>query len=172
MIELLLKRRSIRKYSDRVIEPEKTGLLLKAALLSPSAKNLHSAEFIVVENKGVLKLLSQAKPNGGTFLEEAALGIVIIGDTEKTEVWIEDASIAAMNIQMEAESIGLGSCWIHIRNRKHDDGSPASDFIKKQLGIPSNYEVEAIISIGYKAEASKNHSLSDLDKSRIHHNKF
>ena len=107
MIEVLLKRRSTRNFTSKKIEPEKIEKLLQTALLSPTAKNLLSSEFILVQDKKTLKKLSTAKPSGGIFLNEAVLGIVIVGNSDKTDDWIEDASIAAINIQLEAEDLGL-----------------------------------------------------------------
>jgi nitroreductase len=172
MIDLLLKRRSARKFTSQKVEPEKIEILLQAALLSPTAKNLHSCEFIVIEDKKIIKKLAGSKPHGATFLAEAPLGIVIIGNTDTTDVWVEDASIAATNIQMEAESLGLGSCWIQIRNRHFSESKTADNYIKKQLDIPAEYEVEAIIAIGYKDSPSKDHTLASLNRNRIHREKF
>ena len=172
MIELLLKRRSARKFTSQKVEPEKIEKLLQAALLSPTAHNLHSSEFVVVEDEGMIKKLAASKPNGAGFLTDAPLGIVIIGNTDTTDVWVEDASIAAINIQLEAESLGLGSCWIQIRNRHFSESKTAGKYIKEHLNIPVNYEVEAIIAIGYKASALKGHTLESLDKSRVHIEKF
>ncbi len=172
MIDLLLKRRSARKFTSQKVEPEKIEKLLQAALLSPTAKNLHSCEFIVIEDKEMIKKLAGSKPHGTGLLTEAPLGIVIIGNTDKTDVWIEDASIAATNIQMEAESLSLGSCWIQIRNRHFSESITADNYIKEQLNIPAEYKVEAIIAVGYKDSPSNDHTLTSLDRNRIHTEKF
>lgn len=168
MIDILLKRRSSRDFTSKVVEPEKIEKLTQAALLSPTAKNLHSSEIIVIEDKKMLQKLSVSKPHGGTFLANAPMGIVIIGNTDKTDVWVEDASIAAIDVQLEAESLGLGSCWIQIRGRNHSDNKTAGEYIRELLKIPSNYDVASIIAIGYKASSSKNHTLEDIDSSRVH----
>lgn len=172
MIDLLLKRRSARKFTSQKVEPEKIEKLLQAALLSPTAKNLHSCEFIVIENEKMIKKLAEAKPHGAGFLAEAPLGIVIIGNTETTDVWVEDASIAAIDIQLEAESLNLGSCWIQIRGRHHSENKSAGEYISDLLDIPGNYEVEAIIALGYKASTSNDYTLASLNKNRIHTEKF
>lgn len=168
MIDLLLKRRSTRDFTTKIIEPEKRERLIQAALLSPTAKNLHSCEIIVIEDKNMLQKLSASKPHGGKFLENAAMGIVVIGNTDKTDVWVEDAAIAATNIQMEAESLELGSCWIQIRGRNYSNDKSAGEHIRELLKIPSNYDVVSIIALGYKASASIDYSLEDIDKSRVH----
>lgn len=100
MIELLRNRRSIRKYTDKDIEPEKIEILKEAVLRSPSSRNFDPWEFIFVDDRGLLKQLALCKPHGAKFLEGAALGIVICADEQKSDVWIEDCSIASIFVQM------------------------------------------------------------------------
>jgi nitroreductase len=152
MIELLKKRRSIRKYSDKVIEPEKIEILKEALLRSPSSRGIDPWEFIFVDDKELLKQLALCKPHGASFLNGAALGIVICAEEQKSDVWVEDCSIASILVQMVAQSIGLGSCWIQIRKRKFDDQMTSEDYIRKLLNIPDGLKVESIIALGYPAE--------------------
>jgi len=152
MIELLRKRRSIRKYTDKVIEPEKIEILKETVLRSPSSRSFDPWEFIFVDDRELLKQLALCKPHGAGFIKNAALGIVICADENKSDVWVEDCSIASILVQMVAQSIGLGSCWIQIRNRKFDDQMTSEDYIRKLLNIPSGVKVESIIALGYPAE--------------------
>lgn len=152
MIELLRNRRSIRVYEDRRIEPEKMEILKEALLRSPSSRGINPWEFVLVEDKGLLKALSKAKEHGAEFLEDAALGIVVCGNEKKSDVWVEDCSIASIIAQMAALSIGLGSCWIQIRNRNHDKNTTSERYIQNLLAIPEHVKVESIISVGYPAE--------------------
>jgi nitroreductase len=107
MIELLRARRSIRQYTDKRIEPEKIEILKEAVLRSPSSRNFDPWEFIFVDDRDLLKKLSLSKRHGSKFLENAALGIVICGDGHKSDVWIEDCSIASILVQMVAQSMSL-----------------------------------------------------------------
>ncbi len=152
MIELLRKRRSIRKYTDKAIEPEKIEILKEAVLRSPSSRNFDPWEFIFVDDRKLLKQLSLCKPHGAGFLKGAALGIVICADEQKSDVWVEDCSIASILVQMVAQSIGLGSCWIQIRNRMFDEDTTSEDYIKDLLNMPGHMKIESIIAIGYPAE--------------------
>ena len=152
MIELLRKRRSIRKYLDKTIEPEKIDILKEAVLRSPSSRNFDPWEFIFVDDRELLKQLALCKPHGAKFLEHAAFGIVICADGQKSDVWIEDCSIASILVQMVTQSIGLGSCWIQIRKRAYDKTTTSEDYIKDLLNLPGNMKVESIIAIGYPAE--------------------
>ena len=65
------------------------------------------------------------------------------------------ASIAAILIQLQAEDLGLGSCWIQIRNRLTENGQSAEDYVREMLGIPYGMEVLSIITLGHKNEEKK-----------------
>ncbi|MGO5065371.1 MULTISPECIES: nitroreductase family protein [unclassified Clostridium] len=172
MLELLKQRRSIRKFQQKPIENEKIEILKKVLLLAPSSRNLKPLEFIFLEDKEILKDISKCKPHGGTFIKDAALAVVILGDENKSDVWVEDASIASIILQLQAESLGLGSCWSQIRNRKYDDNKMAEDYIKEKLNIKENYKVESIIAIGYKDETKEPIDEDKLDFNKIYINKF
>lgn len=174
MIQLLKTRRSIRKYDEREIEKEKLDLILKAALLSPSSKGKRPWEFIVVMDKHTLKNVSRCRTvGGGPFIANASVAIVVLADTEKTsDVWVEDASIAATLIQLESHKLGLGSCWVQVRERMHDDKITAEEYLRKELNIPEKFGVECIISLGYPAENRPAYEEKDIDFSKVHYEKF
>lgn len=171
-ISLLEKRRSIRKYKNQQIEQEKMDLLKEAALRSPSSMGRNPWEFVFLTDMELLEKLSRSKPHGASFLKRAPLGVVICADPQKCDVWVEDCSIAAIFLHLAAESIGLGSCWIQIRDRMHDKNKTASDYIKETLKIPSGMEVEAIIAAGYPDEEKPGHRKDELPYERIHLNTF
>ena len=169
MIEMLRNRRSIRKYTDKSIEQEKIEILKEAVLRSPSSRNIDPWEFIFVDDRELLRKLALCKPHGSRFLEHAALGIVVCADSEKSDVWIEDCSIASILVQMVAQSMDLGSCWIQIRRRMYDDKTTSEDYIRSLLDIPGRMKMESIVAIGYPAESReplKRHELKD-DKVRF-----
>jgi nitroreductase len=148
-LPLIRKRRSIRAFEPQPIEAEKLELLVEAALRSPSSMGNNPWEFIIVTDHEILERLSRAKPHGATFLKNAPLGIIVCADPGKSSVWIEDASIAAIFIHLAAESMGLGSCWIQIRDRMHSEELSAEAYISEILSIPKNLKVEAMVAIGY-----------------------
>ncbi len=172
MLDLLKQRRSIRKFQQKPIENEKIEILKKALLLAPSSRNLKPLEFIFLEDKEILNDISKCKSYGGTFIRNATLAVVILGDEDKSDVWVEDASIASIILQLQAESLGLGSCWSQVRNRKYDDNKMAEDYIKEKLNIKENYKVQSIIAIGYKDETKEPIDEEKLDFNKIHINKF
>jgi len=152
MIELLRKRRSIRKFTSDKIAPEAMDVLIEAALRAPSSRGINPWEFILVDNADLLLKLSEAKQHGSEFLKNSPLAIVVCADSTKSDVWVEDCSIAAIIIQLTAVSLGLGSCWAQIRNRQHDINTTAEAYIQKLLALPEQVKVEAVLGIGYPAE--------------------
>jgi nitroreductase len=173
MLDMLKRRRSIRKYKETLIEKEIIEELLKAGILAPTSKNSKSWEFIAVDDKEILKEISGSRENGAArFLANSPLGIVILGNEEKSDVWVEDACIAGAFIQLQAESMGLGSCWIQVRNRMYSESETTELFIKNLMDIPEKYRVECIISVGYPGEVRKRYEDSDLKFEKIHFNKL
>lgn len=172
MIELLRNRRSIRKYLDRPIEPDKIDRLKEAALRAPSSRNLDPWEFIFVEDRELLTKLAACKPHGAAFLKGAALGIVVCGDSMRSDVWVEDCSIASILVQMVAQSMGLGSCWIQVRKRMHDEQVGAGQYIQSLLGIPEHVQVESIVAVGYPTEQTSPVPAEDLKTSKVHISRF
>ena len=148
--QLQIRRRSIRKYSEELLSPDETKKILEAALLSPTSKNRHSWEFIAVEEKEMLVKLSKCKPKSAEFIADAALLVVVLGNPLVSDAWVEDASIASINMQMQAEELGIGSCWIQVRNRLFSETVTASEYINDLLDIPMPLEVLCVISFGKK----------------------
>ena len=168
-LSLIQKRRSIRKYLKKPVEAEKIDALIEAALRSPSSRGFDPWEFVVVTDKTLLEKLSKAKPHGASFLKNAPLGIVVCADPEKCDVWVEDASIASIFIHLAAESMGLGSCWIQIRKRMHDQTITAQAYIRSLLNIPKNLNVESIVAIGHPDEKKPPHRKEDLQYKKVHY---
>jgi nitroreductase len=172
MIELLRKRRSIRKFTEDKVSPESIETLIEAALRSPSSRSINPWEFILVDDTELLSKLSKAKQHGSEFLKNAPLAIIVCADSTKSDVWVEDCSIAAIIIQLTAVSLGLGSCWAQIRNRQHDSLETAETFVQKQLGLPEHVKVECIIGIGSPAEKKIPLSAKKLQHDKIRSNRW
>lgn len=171
-LDLLRNRRSVRSFENRPVEQEKVELLIEAALRSPSSRSLNPWEFVVVTESDRLMRLAEAKPHGAGFLAQAPLGIVVLADPERCDVWIEDASIAVILIQLAAESLGLGSCWIQIRQREHAQGGPAAEHVKRLLDVPERFEAEAMIAIGYPEKKPLPHGVDSLQYDKVHSGRY
>lgn len=153
--ELLLNRRSIRRYTDQQISAEDVKTILEAGLLAPTSKNSHSTRFIAIDEKDTLKRMSECRTMGSGPVAGAALAVLVLGDMSVSDAWVEDCSIAAAFMQLQVAALGLGSVWIQIRGRVGQDDIPSDDILRDLLGYPENVTAECIISIGYKNETRK-----------------
>ena len=172
MIDILRLRRSIRKYEKKAIGKQSLEIMKEALLRCPSSRGIAPWTFIFVDKPDVLKQLSHTKEHGSNFLKDAALGIVICGDERKSDTWVEDCTIASIVIQLVAQSLGLGSCWIQIRNRSHSEEKTAEEYVQGLLGIPKNLKVESIVSMGYPGETKSPIPIEQLDYGKIKYNRY
>ena len=162
----------MRKFTDEELTQDEVVTLLKAALMSPTSKRSESWQFIAVDDKELLGKLSQCKASGATFIKDAALAIVVMGDPLASDVWIEDASVASAIIQLQAEDLGLGSCWVQVRERYTADGIPANEYIHSLLDIPLPLQVLSVIAIGHKGMERKPFDEEHLRWEKVHINKY
>lgn len=174
ILDLLRTRRSIRKFEEKKIENEKIESLKKVALLSPTSKNKRGWEFIFVEDKESLNKLSEVKPHGGKMIADSALTIVVAVEEKDNDVWVEDGSAAISYLHLAAHEMGLGSCWVQIRNRKldYEKDIDSGGLVQEILSIPKTKRVLAMLAIGYPAEEKKPYDLNGLKKENIHVEKF
>jgi nitroreductase len=170
--DLIKNRRSMRKFTEDELKQEQVVALMKAALMSPSSKRSNPWQFILVDDKETLKKLAYCKKMGASFLEGAAMAIVVMADPLASDVWIEDASIATLMIRLQAEDLGLGSCWIQVRERFTSDGVPSNEFVHDVLDIPLQLQVLSIVAIGHKGMERKPFDEEHLQWEKIHINKY
>jgi nitroreductase len=172
VIDLLRTRRSIRKYERKAVDGQAISVLQESLLRSPSSRGISPWTFIFVDDPALISGLARSKDVGSSFLSGAPLAVVVCGDESKSDVWVEDCSIAAVIAHLTAHSLGLGSCWIQIRNRFHSKEITAEQYIRELLGIPSLVRVEAIVSVGYPAEDRAPVPADGLPKGRIMSNRY
>ena len=172
LLELMINRRSVRKYSSESVTDEQIKTIITAALLGPSGHSKYPCEFIVVKDRETLEKLSHCRVGVAKMLNNASCAIVTIADKDKADTVIEDSSIAMMNMHLMAASLGLGSCWIQIRIRDAEDGRSSEDFVRDLLNIPDNYLCQAILSIGNLDKQPKPHDINKLNFDKIHNDLF
>lgn len=142
-LALAKQRCSVRKYKKDAVENEKLDKILEAARVAPTAANAQSHRLLVIKSENGLQKLS----NGVNF-HGAPLAIIVCGDHsnvfvrpyDNKDMVMVDASIVADHIVLEAEDLGLSSCWLTYFN---------PSIINKEFNIPNNLEPVAIIALGY-----------------------
>lgn len=168
LLEAMLRRRSVRQYTEEAIPEEKLKRILQAGLLAPSSRNRRPCEFYVIQDRELLRKLSAAKATGAAMLADCAAAVAVFGDTEKADTWIEDSSIALICMHLMAASEGIGSCWVQMHLRQSASGTDAEDNVKELLSVPESYRIVGILSLGIPAAEASPHTLEELDWEKIH----
>lgn len=171
-LETIFGRRSVRKFSDKPIEEEKIKVILDAAMSGPSCVNARDWFFVVVTEKTQLMKMADANGIYAAPLKEAACGILVCGDLERAfkpaaDYWIIDGAIAAQNITLCAEALGLGSVWLGTW--------PQLERVKKQTELfkfPDTVIPHSIIALGYPAKDDRRTRESRYEEGRVHWNKW
>jgi nitroreductase len=172
MHQLLVERRSIRRYTDQPLEADTVKLILEAALLAPTGKNARAWHFVVVDDPTLLKQLSECKQAGAMPVAKAPLAVVVCVDVTASETWVEDGAIAATCMMLQARDLGVGSCWIEVNGRLAADGTPAEDVVQELLSLPEQVQPLCIVTFGYPNEERKPQNCDKLLWERVHIGSF
>lgn len=153
--ELIAKRRSVRKFTAASVPQELLENVLAAALAAPSSRNSRSTRLLVVEDHDRIVRMAEMRDYGSSFMKDSPLVVVVLGDTAASDLWRENAAIAATILQLACVDEGLASCWVHIDRRprlKSDpQGGTAADYLRGFLPIPGGCEPLCAVAIGYAA---------------------
>ena len=154
-LDLVKHRKSVRNFLDRSVEKEKIMMCLEAARLAPSASNSQPWKFIVVDDSKTRKRLCDAAFGGlyaiNSFCKTAPVIVVVISEKSKfltriggifrgTQYCLIDIGIACEHLVLEAEDLGLGTCWIGWFHEKA---------VKSVLNIPREEKLDILIALGY-----------------------
>ena len=163
--EVLLKRRSVRKFTEEPVSDEDISKLLHAGMSGPSACNKTPWEFFVVTNPEILeKLRKSARYSKIT----SPLAIVVCGNLSKalplqfSSFWIQDCSAATENILLEATNLGLGAVWCGVHPMK-----TAEKNVREALSLPEKLVPLNIIHIGHPAEEPE--SRDQFNEKKVHY---
>ena len=155
-LEVIEKRHSVRKYSDRLVEKELLDAIVKVAQTAPSSRNSKSSAFMIIEDRDTLDALSQMRDYGASPLKSAQAAILVRGDESKTARWVDNCAISATFIQLAVTAMDLASCWIHINGRlclkDEPDGRKSDDYVRELLGIREGLRPYCAVAIGYPEE--------------------
>lgn len=165
LLEGILTRRSIRKYTNQEITQEQIQLLLKAAMYAPSASNQQPWHFVVITDREALSTIKEVHPYA-KMLDEAKLALLVCGDINlelSKDYWVVDCSAATQNILLAAHSLGLGAVWLGIHPRVERKNE-----IRKIFQLPHHIEPMSLISIGYPAEEKE--MPERFKPERVHYN--
>ena len=152
--DVVIKRRSTRRYTGHPVEVEKLKIAMEQALLAPSSKNTRSTRLMAVTNLNNVHKLAKLRDWGSDLLEGAGAAIVVMGDEEASPMWQTNAAITATLLQLALVNQGLATCWVHVGDYLTLKDEPTSqrseDYVKEVLpSIPASYRILCVISIGH-----------------------
>ncbi len=149
VIDAILKRRSIRRYSGRPVDKSDIDIVLKAAMHAPSARNQQPWHFMVIDRQDLLERIADIHPYA-SMLPQAELAILILGD-ENLELskgyWPVDCAAATQNILLAAHALGLGAVWLGVYPREERQKG-----LSELFRLPGNIHPFSLVSVGYPAE--------------------
>lgn len=164
----IFTRRSVRNFETKPVEAAKIEQLLKAAMQAPSAGNQRPWEFIVVQEKGLLKKLAMASPYASP-VKEAPASIVLLGNMKGLlfpDNWQMDLAAATQNILLEAVELELGAVWLGVAPVKE-----RMDHIIRMFNLPKHVVPFAIVALGYPC-AARNQFVDRYEPAKVHHDKY
>lgn len=164
----IFTRRSIRKYEDKPVSDEQIHELLRAAMYAPSAGNEQPWHFVVIRDRAVLNEIPTYHPHT-QMLKEAPLAIISCCDTSNLKYdgafWVQDIAAAIQNILLQAESMGLGTCWCGVYARQE-----LVEKVSETLGLPEHITPVGIVAVGYPGE--KREVRERFRPDRVHYDKW
>lgn len=167
IIDLIVSRRSIRKYTDEKIKPEILTEIIRTAMYAPSAVNKRPWHFIVIDDRDKMDKIMEVHPYS-RMLKTASHAVLVCGDLNlqhDTGYWLADCGAATQNLLLAAHGSGLGSCWIGIypREKRMTD-------MKSIFNLPDYVNAFALVSLGYPDE--KKEIPDRYEENKIHYNEW
>ena len=155
LYELLQRRRSCRKFLPQKVDKAIIEKLISGAMTAPSSKNSRSTRLAVVQERSVIERLGAIRTYGSAFVRDAPLVILVMADRESGSTWVENCSISATVLQLLAEELTLGSCWVQVNGRPHadknPDGTTAEEYIHELIPRTKAFRIECMVALGYPA---------------------
>jgi nitroreductase len=158
VLDLIKRRRSIRKYKDEPVSDEDIRALLEAAMAAPSADNLQPWEFVVVQDESLRQTLSQTHP-WSRMCAGAPVVFAVCVHSRRSNHWIEDASAATENLLLAATALDLGAVWVGIY-----PNAGYESHVRDALDIPASMRVLCLVPVGHPAESKPADTKYDEDK--------
>lgn len=168
-LDLLFRRRSVRRFQLRPVADAMLQDLLQAGMAAPSAKACDPWHFVILEDGSLRAEVASRLPNG-PFLADAPTAIVVCGDLhaahDRSESFLlVDCAAAIENMLLAATALGLGGCWLGIHPRQE-----RMDMLRRLLNLPASILPVAVIALGWPADDPPPRTRAQAD--RIHRNSF
>jgi nitroreductase len=148
-IDVILTRRSVRRFLPDAVPEDQVKLLLRAAMQAPSAVNQQPWQFIVITDLSLLHEVAKFHTSV-QVLHEAPLGILICGDKrleKRQNCWVQDCAAATENMLLAAHALGLGACWLGIYHL-----TERVEGIRRVFMLPPEIMPLTLVALGFPGE--------------------
>ena len=171
MLDLIRKRRTIRRFTDQEVSKEQVETLLEMAMCAPNRLDRQPWRFIVIRDKVLQRQVSDACQGRPYYIEQAPVLVAVCANPAESPTWMMDISAAAENLLIAATAMGLGGAWF---------GSPDTTFwlemealLRDALGVPPHIRIPTMLAIGYPDEDLPPHGKHDrFIRTKVHYGKW
>lgn len=167
MLDLIRKRRTIRRFTKDDVSEEQIETLLEMAMCAPNRLNRQPWHFVVIRDKELQKQVAdayQVRP----YVEQAPVVIAIGANPAESPTWMMDISAAAENLLLAATAMGLGGAWVGAPDTALWDQTEA--LLREALGIPPHIRIPTMLAIGHPAEERRPHGKHDrFVRTKVHY---
>jgi|GEM_PF-508622 len=164
VMNLILKRRSIRAYTDAPVSETQIQPLLQAAMAAPSANDVRPWAFVVVRDPVRRAALAETH-QWSQMCTDAPLVIAVAGDPTVSDHWVEDCSAATENLLLAAVGLDLGAVWVGIYPRLQREAH-----VRRVLNVPEQWRVLCLVPVGHPAETKQ--PRTRYEASKVHYDTF
>jgi nitroreductase len=164
-LDAIHSRRSIRKYLDKPVPPDVFQQVLSAAMYAPSACNQQPWQFVVLDDRKLLREVPKIN-SYAAMAAEAPVAILVCGDSSLETVpgyWVIDCSAAVQNLLLAAHALGLGAVWTGVYPQQE-----RVEGFRRLLGLPKHVTPHSLVPLGYPAEQPPQEERCRAD--RVHRN--
>ncbi len=167
MLDLIHKRRTIRKFTAEEVSEDLLDALLDAATVAPSRLDRRPLHYVLIREQYVKDKLAEAlrvRP----YIEQAAVVIAVCADPSVSTVWELDGAAAIENILLAATSVGLGAAW--VGSKGSELWERAEQVLRKEVALPAVMGVVSLVCIGHPAEEKRPYDPGEkMDPKRFHY---
>ena len=160
MLDLIKKRRSVRRYTAEPVSDADVKAMLEAAMAAPSANNVQPWEFVVVRDRALRQKLAGTHP-WAAMCAQSPVVFVMCGHERQSSHWVEDVSAATENLLLAATGLDLGAVWVGVYPNQQPE-----EHVRRALSIPRDVRVLCLVPVGHPAESKSPHT--KYDEGKVH----
>ncbi len=169
-LDIMRKRRTIRKFTDEDVTEEQVETLLEMAMCAPNRLNRQPWHFVVIRDKELQKQLADIL-RVHPYLETAPVVIAACALPQASPTWMMDVSAATENMLLAATAMGLGAAWVGAPNTVLWD--ILEETLCDALAIPLDVRIPTLVAVGHPVQQLPPHGKHDrFDRTKVHYGRW